>query len=373
LPKHLLEGVKSYDLLQNTFNKLPVGTGPYMVTSPVESFPDGRSQITLTINPYYYNKISEITNLRIIAYPTADLLMENISSYNASPRVTGKVADEFRANDRFKLLSYELPQYTAVFFNMAQAPIKDNKKLRIALQKAIDKDKLVGENGILKDMARVDTPMIDLDQKAWVSASSKAEAEVALKDAGYTFSREKLENMRYGKDGNPLKLNLIARLYDEGTPQYEEAKAVVGFLQFSWEEVGIGIEVEFLSQDDFKTRVMTRKYDILFVGQSLGYNLDTYSFWHSSQANATGQNFSNYKSFAVDSLIEDIRSVFNQEKKDKEVAQLAGFIKEDVPAVFLYRPVYYYATDEKVSGIAMSGATFTSDRFFNIGEWKFER
>lgn len=118
---------------------------------------------------------------------------------------------------------------------------------------------------------------------------------------------------------------------------------------------------------------MTRKYDILLVGQSLGYNLDTYSFWHSSQANATGQNFSDYKSFAVDSLIEDVRSVFNQEKRNKEVAQIATFIRDEVPAVFLYRPVYYYATDSKVSGILMEGATFASDRFFNIGEWKFER
>jgi len=373
LPKHILGGVKSYDLLQDPFNKLPVGTGPYMVTGPVESFPDGRTQITLTINPYYYSPISEITNLRIIAYPSADLLMENMSSYNASPRVTAEVADAFRENERFKLSSYELPQYTAVFFNMGKDPIKNNKKLRVALQKAIDKDLLVGEKGVLKDKVRVDTPMMELDQNAWVYKSSKTEAEGALKDAGYTYSREKLEDLRYGKDGNPLKLNLIARMYDEGTPQYDEAKAVVGFLKSAWEEVGIGIEVEFLSQDDFKTRIMTRKYDLLLVGQSLGYNLDTYSFWHSSQANATGQNFSDYKSFAVDSLIEDTRSVFNQEKRNKEMNQLAGFIKEDVPAVFLYRPVYYYATDGKVSGISMEGATFSSDRFFNIGEWKFER
>jgi len=373
LPKHLLNGVKPYDLLQSPFDKLPIGTGPYMVTSPVESFPDGRTQITLTVNPYYYNPISEITNLRIIAYPTADLLMQNMSSYNASPRVTDKVADAFRENDRFKLFPYELPQYTAVFFNLDNDPIKDNKKLRLALEKAIDKDALVGENGVLKDKVRVDTPMMELDQSSWVYKSNKTEAEGALKDAGYTFSREKLEDVRYGKNGKPLKLNLIARLYDEGTPQYDETKAVVGFLKDSWESVGVGIEVEFLSQDDFKTRVMTRKYDLLLVGQSLGYNLDTYSFWHSSQANATGQNFSNYKSFAVDSLIEDVRSVFNQEKRDKEINQLATFIRDDVPAIFLYRPVYYYATDGKVSGISMSGATFASDMFFNIGEWKFAR
>ncbi|PIZ76175.1 hypothetical protein COY05_02215 [Candidatus Peregrinibacteria bacterium CG_4_10_14_0_2_um_filter_38_24] len=373
LPKHILNGVKSYDLLQHTFNKLPVGTGPYMVTSPVESFPDGRTQITLTISPYYYNQISEIKNLRIIAYPTADLLMENMSSYNVSPRVTGGVADVFKENLRFKLLSYELPQYTAMFFNLSKDLIKDNKKLRIGLQKAIDKDKLVGDGGILKDKVRVDTPMMELDQTAWGYKSDKTEAEGALKDAGYTFSREKLEDFRYGKDGKALKLNLISRLYDEGTPQYDEIKATVSFLKESWEAVGIGIDVEFLSSDDFKTRIMTRKYDILLVGQSLGYNLDTYSFWHSSQANATGQNFSDYKSFAVDSLIEDVRSVFNQEKRNKEVAQIATFIRDEVPAVFLYRPVYYYATDSKVSGILMEGATFASDRFFNIGEWKFER
>ena len=116
-----------------------------------------------------------------------------------------------------------------------------------------------------------------------------------------------------------------------------------------------------------------RAYDLLLVGQILGYNLDTYSYWHSTQATPVGQNFSNYKSFQVDSLIETIRSTFDQDKRHEKLTELAERIKDDIPSIFLYRPVYYYASDSKVSGISMEGVVFPSDRFGTMSKWKFDR
>ena len=372
LPKHILANVSAEDMLKNDFNKKPIGSGPYMAMDTIESFSDGRTQVTLTHNPYYYGDPSEVEYMRFVAYPTMGDLVEQIDSVNGVPKVSGSSILDFINNDRFKLIPYELPQYTAVFMNMESPLLKDNEKVRLALQKAIDKKALL-EGSV--DKIRVDTPLMELNQDDWEYQSSEDQAQGALKDSGFSYAPDDTEHMgiRYDSDENALQLRFISRLYDEGTYQYEENKKVVASLVESWEKVGIGIQVEFLPPDEFKEKVMSRSYDLLLVGQILGYNLDTYSYWHSTQASPLGQNLSNYKSFQVDSLIEAIRSTFNEEEKTLRLAELATKLKDDIPAIFLYRPVYYYASDNKLQGVSMDGVVFASDRFSEIANWKFNR
>jgi peptide/nickel transport system substrate-binding protein len=371
LPQHVLEGVDPFDILLHEFNKKPIGTGPYMVTDPVEGFPDGRTQITLERNPYYYSDPSEIELMRFIAYPTIDQLIEEINAVNGVARISGDHILDFENNDRFELVPYELPQYTGVFMNIDSEVFGEDNAVRIGLQKAIDKDVYIGED---LDKIRVDTPLMELDQGEWVYQSSIEQAHGALKEAGYLYDEEDTEKVgvRYNEEGEALELKLIARLYDEGTYQYEETIETVSFLIDSWEVVGVSVLVEFLPDHDFKQSIMRREYDLLLVGHSLGYNLDTYSYWHSTQATPLGQNFSNYKSFATDSLIEDVRSTFDEEEKTEYLTDLANKLKDDVPAIFLYRPVYYYATDGKLGGIDMTGLAFASDRFESVSNWVFQ-
>jgi ABC-type transport system substrate-binding protein len=137
----------------------------------------------------------------------------------------------------------------------------------------------------------------------------------------------------------------------------------------SWRKIGVEVEAQLAYPDEFAARVQNRDYDLLLTGQSLGYNLDTYSYWHSSQADGNGLNLSNYKSFAADSLIETIRKTFENENKEEFLKDLAKEIKEDVPAIFLYRPSYVFATDWKVENVELENLAYPSDRFLNITDW----
>ena len=369
LPKHILGGTDPFEIFQDKFNKMPIGSGPYMVTEPFEVFQDASMQISLTRNPNYYGELSELEVIRIITYQTMEDLLQNLSAVNSVVKVSGNYFKDFDDNPRFELLPFELPQYTAVFMNM-ESPILKEKNIRLALQKSINKEQLIS---LFNDKKRVDTPLMELNQEDWEFTSSVTEAQGALKDAGYSYAEDDTEKsgVRFDKDDNALELRLIARLYDQGTQQYDDIQRVVAFLQDSWEQVGFDIQVEFLFAGEFEEKIMIRDYDLLLVGQSLGYNLDTYSYWHSTQADPNGQNFSNYKSFATDSLIENIRSVFDQTKRQEKLSELAESIKADFPAVFLYRPVYYYAMDGKVKGISMDGVVFPSDRYSNVSDWEF--
>ncbi|MBP9770862.1 peptide ABC transporter substrate-binding protein [Candidatus Gracilibacteria bacterium] len=371
LPKHILKDVNPADILQSDFNKKPIGSGAYEVKEAIESFQDGRSQITLTRNDTFYGEKSEIEQMRFIVYPTTDDLLDHIDAVNGVVKVSGNNIMDFLNNDRFKLVPYELPQYSALFMNM-ESKILKNSDVRSALARSLDKVTYIGDS---LDKISINTPILELKQKDWGYKYDTALANANLKTAGYTYMADDKDHVgiRYDKEENALELKMVVRLYDEGTYQFAETKKLVTFLSDSWKKIGIKAQVQFLPVEAFNERVSKRDYDILLVGQNLGYNSDTYSFWHSTQAGPLGQNLSSYKSFKVDSFIEDIRSTFDPIQRTAKLKELAKALNDDVPAIFLYRPIYYYASDTKLTGLSMDGAVFPSDRFANISIWKFQK
>ena len=71
-------------------------------------------------------------------------------------------------------------------------------------------------------------------------------------------------------------------------------------------------------------------------------------------------------------MIEDIRSTFDLEEGGESLNDLAEKLKEDLPALFLYRPIYYYATDGKISGLTMENVVYPSDRLSSMSFWSFD-
>jgi peptide/nickel transport system substrate-binding protein len=184
LPKHKLENVDPYNLLVDDFNKKPVGSGPFMINEPIEVFNDGHMQVTLYKNPNYYAEQSEVEVMRLISYFSMEELLSNINSINSVVKITGSYVDFFKNNDRFSLLSYELPQYTAIFMNMESEFLK-SKNVRIALQKAVDKNVLLSE---FVDKKPVDTPLMELEQSTWVYQANIEEANGLLKESGFLYA-----------------------------------------------------------------------------------------------------------------------------------------------------------------------------------------
>lgn len=365
LPKHLLAAVPVADFPFNPFNFKPVGSGPYKVDQPMENLPDGRQRVILTVFDGYYGQHPKIKNVRFNIYPTADLLIKEKNALNVVAKVSKDFSSELEATNRFKFSTYELPQYTAVFINTDSGILK-KYKVRLALQKAIDKNALLKT---LTNKTAVDTPLLELQQSDWIYKPNLDEAKGALFDSGYKVDKNAKDQFRRDAKGNPLKLVLLARAYDKGTALFDETTRVTDFLKNSWAQIGLNVDVQFEAADVFNERISKRDYDLLLTGQSLGYNLDTYSFWHSSQISVEGLNLSNYRSFAADALIEKIRDTFDLDEKARLLKDLAKNIAEDIPAIFLYSPTYIFANDGKVQGVSLENLAFPSDRFAHIADW----
>jgi len=419
LPEHILKDVPVSDLINDDFNKNPIGNGPYRIEVPLSTTITGVTQVLLERYDGFYGKIPQLQQLRFFGYPGQADLIKNISSLNAISKVTGEVVKAVSEDSRFSMYGYSLPQYTAVFMNIDNADLK-NLKVRQALQKAIHKDILLSK---LPDTISVETPVLRLNQDEWKYVASMDEAKKLLTDAGYKetleepiktlsptveasaettegtsaetpeetsaetpeetsaetpdqvsdtapeASQAEEKTIRKNPSGEILKFRLIARLYPEGSYKRNEMDIVLDYLEQQWAKAGVTISIELYDSSTLQEKIRTRDYDLLLFGQGLGYNQDLYGYWYSTQVGEAGLNLSNYKSFAVDTLIEQIRTTFDDEEKNAKLKELAKTIQADTPAIFLYRPVYYYAGDGKVKGLNLQNMAFPSDRFCGIGNW----
>jgi len=168
---------------------------------------------------------------------------------------------------------------------------------------------------------------------------------------------------RLDKNGTPLLLRAIA-------PEQPQAYGTIAeMLQTQWRRLGVQLLVQILPNDTFQQRMVKRDYDVLIFGQNLGYNLDAYPYWHSSQSKEGGYNLSQFKNFVADSLLEKARLQLNFDQRKKTLQDLQEIMSQDVPAIFLYSPTYSPALSDKIQNATFENLATLSDRFARISDW----
>ncbi len=169
--------------------------------------------------------------------------------------------------------------------------------------------------------------------------------------------------IRINEEGEELRLKLVTSSTPESYAKIAEA------VQEQWKKIGVAVDVEVLDNGAFQKKLSTRDYDLLIFGQNLGYNLDAYPYWHSSQAKEGGYNLSEFKNFIVDSLLEKARREHDGEDRLETLSDIQEIMRSEVPAVFLYSPTYQVALSQKVQNANLTRLATTSDRFANIEDW----
>ncbi len=159
---------------------------------------------------------------------------------------------------------------------------------------------------------------------------------------------------------------LILRLVTAQEP--EIFLKVAESIQEQWLKAGAKVVIETYSMSELQEKIRERDYDILLFGQNLGYNLDSFPFWHSSQAEE-GLNLSNYRSLEADNLLVDVRKTFDERTKQELLDRLKTTIATDTPAIFLYNPTHYYVIDASVKNVQLNHLSSHQDRFSDLLYW----
>lgn len=366
LPKHLLANVPVSELDTHEFNQHPIGNGPYRAKKAYDRASDGTTRAQLEYDNDYWNHTPpDITEINFTAFPTYEDLLKERGQFHGIARVSEYRLAETQ-EDRFTANEYTLPQYTALFLETDDDQLI-KRSIRLGIQKSIDKQAILKAIGYEK---AIDTPLLELNQEDWINRANPVEAAGSFYDEGWKLNEEK--GVRMNEEENAiLNFTLLRRAYPNNEKQEEITKTTAEIIAAQLKAVGVVVTVESYEGDAFQEKVANRDYDLLLYGQSLGYNLDTYSYWHSSQSD-DGLNLSNYGNAKADFYIEAIRSTFDDGAEQRQIylKNLATVINNDIPAVFLYTPTYHFLTDRRIQNIFTENLLFPQDRFANILDWQ---
>lgn len=162
LPKRYFEGVpvaKYEQVLDFAF--APVGAGPYKFKSLVQT--ELSTEITLERFDRNIEPVFRLNQIVFRIFPDYATLLSDIRNLDGIRHVPKNDNGDPIVPKRFTTVSYALPQYVSLFFNLDRALLQD-PKLRIGLQLGTDKKALV--DGI-HEKHIVDTPLLEIDKSDW--------------------------------------------------------------------------------------------------------------------------------------------------------------------------------------------------------------
>ncbi|MFA7314909.1 MAG: ABC transporter substrate-binding protein [Candidatus Magasanikbacteria bacterium] len=430
LPQHIWSGVSPDKMKLAQRNLQPIGTGPFMFSKLIKNSSGVINKITLSRFADFYRQPAYLKTFSFVFYNDYDG-PDGLVTALREQKVYGMsfVPFEYRnkvTRKHIDLHTLNLPQYTALFYNMDK-DILGEQEVRLALSQAIDRARIVSDvldneaqliNGpILEgfpgfdanlagvefsvDEANklldkyyprissedyrtllIDNQVLALKDQTKTTSSTTESATSTVSDTTSTINLDEMKKQigdqvdssldaaqlfyRYTDKNDKSKIAELS-LVTSGNPEYTKiAQLIAGYLQ----DVGIKVNVKLVDSSDFVKQVLkTHDYDILLYGVIVGSDPDQYPFWHSSQVTYPGLNFSGYAKRSVDDLLNKIRSTKDDSELTTEYSDLQKTILADVPATFLFVPTYTYALSDSIHGFDVERIAHPADRLVNVFEW----
>lgn len=358
LPEHTWAGFEIADLPYIEQNLKPIGSGKFKLKDIKTDEKNFIKSVSLEKNNEYYGEKPFIDAINFNFYKNSEetfdaLTKKEIMSTND---ITSNNYSKIKDWKRLKVSSYNLPIYKGIFINSSKNPLFSSIDFRNALNLSADREKLVTEklNGmavVIDGMFLKDNPQNNFDL---------VKAKESLIKAGL---KDENNDGFFEKDGKKIELKLS--IADD-----KESNLVAESLKGDWAKLGIVLNIEKKNIAELERDVIKpRNYELLFFGQNYGIDEDLFSFWHSTQQKDPGLNLTNFSSKRVDLLLESAKNIYDQSKKKEIDQKVEELVKNDMVCIFLYSPVFNFATDKQVKGIKKHFLTYPEHRFMDIENW----
>ena len=365
LPAHLLGKVAFADLARQPFNMQPIGTGPFKV-SEVDSH-----QVTLVRSDDFYRTkparsrayLDKVV-LRFYRDGSEALAALARGEVDATGGLSPQDASRARTLKSVDLFSLPTNDFTALFLNVrpSKAVFRD-VAVRRAIATAIDRGKVLqaaldGRGAVADEFVPSTSWAFARDITRYPFSSTDAKA--LLDGAGWID--HDADGVR-DKGGVALKFSI-------STSDEPQRVAAAQRIAEDLGAVGMKVDVVTVPFAELVDRVARqREFDALLVGITVGNDPDPYPFFHSSQVNDPGDDFSGYSTLAMDRLLEQARRTVDQTKRRDLFAQVWTAIAGDVPVVFLYYTDYLYAQSHTLQGFRVAPVNDPPQRFWNVEDW----
>ncbi|HDH10812.1 MAG TPA: peptide-binding protein [Nitrospirae bacterium] len=356
LPKHLLEGK---DITKSKFARNPVGMGPYKL----KKWAAGQ-EVVLDSNRDYFEGRPFIDRYiyRIIPDPATqfiELRAGGLDRMGLTPIQYKKQTDNEFFRKNFRKFRYPVPSYTYMGFNLRHPWFKD-KRVRQAIAYAIDKEEIV--DVVLFGLGRPATgPYVpgtwyyNPDVRQYEYDINKAQR--LLKEAGWSDTDN---NGILDKDGKPFEFTILTNMGNN------LRKNTATIIQWRLRKIGINVRIRLLEWSAFINEFIDkRRFEMVILGWSLGFEPDQYDIWHSSKTGEKEFNFVSYSNPDVDELLEKGRRTFDIEKRKKAYYRIQEILADELPYIFLYVPDATPVVHSRFKGIKPT----TIGIGYNLHEW----
>ncbi len=333
LPAHRFDStaVKRTD----PFRTDPVGTGPFRLQSYND---DGSITLSQVAGHRDGPQLSEVV-MREVSDKNYQAKLLLYESLEALVRVLPRDLAVLQNNRAVELYPYQTNSWWYLGFNLDRAPW-DSRDVREALAHLVDVEGLlapIGTGDTLTGPFVKSSPFYNHDVRPW--GYEPGIAASLLERAGYVR-----EGDLWTHNGEPLTLKVSAH------KSLESAQEVVINLQSQLQSQGITVEVDFLDEATWRSRVWGEQdYDLVLSQWSFDRNEDVREQFYSDGA----RNFTGYDNPDVDKLLDLARDTLDPQEKKQALRDVHTKVHDDLPMIFLWTLDSYSAMSVDVRDVVI--------------------
>lgn len=366
LPKHLLSDIEPNKIRESAYSSAPVGSGPFKINLVSDiDLVNNRRAVLLDRFENYYGGSAHLEKFQLQTYADSSSLLKGIINGEVLAAVGLDDSDMKKLSKaNYELSTKSINTGTYAIFNLKREMFSD-QKVRKSLQLATDTAAL-REIFSFKPES-LDNPLMNSQLGNDIPQADKFDLERAknlLDSSGWKLDGS--SNIRK-KDGKELTISIITI---KGS--YEQ---VADKIVSQWSKLGANLSVAVYNPSDASQNfvqdiIQPRNYDVLIYPIFVGGDPDVFAYWHSSQANSAGYNFSNYSSTAANALLDSARSRTEPNLRRLKYIQFSRQWQADVPAIGLYQNVMNYAhTKSSVTFGQKNDIPSLENRFSDVKYW----
>lgn len=371
MPAHIWE---NSPIELNEANLYPVGSGPYQVLKVnKESSGIVNSYELISFKDFTLGK-PYIRKINLSFYPNEDdaIAAERDGKIDQLGSISPENTINLRERDS-TITSSVLPRIFGLFFNQNENQIFTNKNVVSAIEKAIDKDRIIqevlGGYGVSIDNPIPAHVLPSTNTSALSTQDAKIEeAKEILKRDGWSIGESGyLEKTVTDSNKKKTTATISFSISTGNAPELAKSAEII---KENLTALGMKVDVKVFEVGNLNQSVIRpRNYDALLFGEIINTESDLYAFWHSSERKDPGLNVAMYTNAKVDKILEDTFGNQDQALRQKKYMQMVDEIKKDMPAVFLYSPSFIYIVSKDLQGLNIDHLIFPSDRFLNAYLW----
>lgn len=350
LPKHIWKDLTDEQFSLSDYNINAIGSGPYAITD-IKSTSGIPNRFVLESHKHYTLGRPYISKIIIDSFSNERLLLQAFTKGDIDRLhgISSEKISELQVGPS-NIQSSLLPRTFTVFFNPNTTEALSDKKIRGALEMAINKQAIV--DTVLRNYGKViDTPYAFDGEYNNPSLYNPTEA------------KELLSGSKFLNASSTLTLTLA-------TANTEEMKKVAEMIQKDWQAIGVETTLAVYEVSDLnQTVIKDRSFQVLLFGSITETPSDLYAFWHSSQRNYPGLNISNYVSNTLDQNLEVLRTEQDPLLRQQAYEGVKAEFREEVPGIFLFAPSLIYITRDTTTTFLPTYSLDNSSRFALVESW----